>query len=94
MAKIHKYNINAWTMHECYINKYIPSQYLVRCHIRAAHVVYSYFVKQSGYESLIFLAYLVLLPPYYQLQQQHMYYSEFNNYIFVKTSTMVYLLYY
>ena len=65
-------------MHEYYINKYISLQYLARYHIRVAHVVHSYFVKQSNYKSLIFLAYLVLLPPYYQLQQQHMYYCEFN----------------
>ena len=53
-------------MHDYYINKYIPLRYLVRYHIRVAHVVHSYFVKQSGYKSLNFLAYLVLLPPYYQ----------------------------
>ena len=56
-----------WILHEYYINKYIPSQYLVRCHIRVAHVVYSYFKKKSGYKSLIFLAYLVLLPLYDQV---------------------------
>ena len=53
-----------WILHEYYINKYIPLWYLVRYHIRVAHVLYSYFLKQSGYKSLIFLAYLVLLTPY------------------------------
>ena len=54
-------------MHEYYINKYIPLQYLVRYHIGVTHVVYSYFLKQSGYKSLIFLAYLLLLPLYSQV---------------------------
>ena len=60
--------------------KYI--HYLVRYHIRATYVAYvmrSYFVKQTGYKSLIFLAYLVLLPTLSNSMQQHMYYSEFNS---------------
>ena len=62
----HKY-ISMTQMHEYYINKYIPSRYLVRYQIRVAHEVYSYFIKQSGYKSLIFLAYLVLSPSYDQV---------------------------
>ena len=78
MAQIHKYDTNTWIMHEYYINKYIPPRYLVRSHIRVAHEVYSYFIKQSGYKSLIFLVYLVLLLTLSNSMQQHMYYSEFN----------------
>ena len=61
------FDTNAWILHEYYINKYIPLRYLVRYNARVTHEVYTYFLKQSGYKSLIFLAYLVLLPPYYQI---------------------------